>query len=529
MSSGLPFKLRGSFERREYQVKVFEEVRDWNSLVVLPTGLGKTIIGVFLIAEKMEEKAGPCFFLAPTRPLCEQHLDTLKKHLDAEARLITGETHKPGEREKAWSTSVDVFVATPHTVRNDLQTHRLGLEECPLIVFDEAHRTVGNYPYVDIAETYFDTAEKPQVLGLTASPGEDFDRLVEIAMNLKLERVSVRTDRSEDVEPYLGSMNIRKATLKKPELVVGMENLVDKMLRNFLEKITNYSNKSKNLTPDKLSISDLKEVQKEFQRRLKAKGSGYLYHAISVTAALMKLVHFKRLVTTQGIEIASRFVEKLPEDDSKASSLILNHNLFNRMRKGFEYGKNSRNPKLEKVRQILEKHFEEKKEGKALVFTEYRDTLDFLKKNLENLPKIRVETFLGQAGKKGMSQKEQKETLVKFGNGKINTLISTSIGEEGIDIPSTSLVIFYEPVPSAIRRIQRKGRTARNGREGQIYVLVMKGTSDEAFHWKSRKGEGRMYGKVNRLKEILEKNPDPVQKLHSLKKCEQADLNRWNN
>ncbi|KXA93890.1 hypothetical protein AKJ65_05800, partial [candidate division MSBL1 archaeon SCGC-AAA259E19] len=101
MSLDLPSRLRGSFERREYQVKVFEEVRGGNSLVVLPTGLGKTMIAVFLVAEKMGEMQGPCLFLAPTRPLCEQHADTLREHLDAEVRLITGETHEPGEREDA--------------------------------------------------------------------------------------------------------------------------------------------------------------------------------------------------------------------------------------------------------------------------------------------------------------------------------------------------------------------------------------------------------------------------------------------
>ena len=102
--------------------------------------------------------------------------------------------------------------------------------------------------------------------------------------------------------------------------------------------------------------------------------------------------------------------------------------------------------------------------------------------------------FVGQGsreGDKGMTQKQQKEILDQFRNGEYNILVATSVGEEGLDIPSTDAVIFYEPVSSAIRLIQRRGRTGRN-RPGEVFIFVTLGSRDEAALWSSRGKEQQM-------------------------------------
>ncbi|MCI4316997.1 MAG: DEAD/DEAH box helicase family protein, partial [Thermoplasmata archaeon] len=45
-------------------------------LVVLPTGLGKTVIGALVGAELLRREVGKILFLAPTRPLVQQHADS---------------------------------------------------------------------------------------------------------------------------------------------------------------------------------------------------------------------------------------------------------------------------------------------------------------------------------------------------------------------------------------------------------------------------------------------------------------------
>ncbi len=146
-----------------------------------------------------------------------------------------------------------------------------------------------------------------------------------------------------------------------------------------------------------------------------------------------------------------------------------------------------------------------KENARAIVFAEYRDTIEVLYQELNKLPGVKAAKFIGQAkgSGDGMSQDEQKKVIKLFKSGFYNVLISTSIGEEGIDIPATSLVIFYEPVPSAIRHIQRRGRTARGGLPGEVYILIMRGSRDEAYYWSSRRKEKRMMIQIKKLRDMI--------------------------
>ena len=134
------------------------------------------------------------------------------------------------------------------------------------------------------------------------------------------------------------------------------------------------------------------------------------------------------------------------------------------------------------------------------------------KLNLEQ--KIKASLFIGQASNartKGLSQKEQKSILEQFRHGTINVLCATSIGEEGLDIPEVDAVIFYEPIPSAIRKIQRAGRTARHA-PGKLFILVTKDTKDEINHYASSARERKMYKTIGLVKQELKNKPKPQDK-----------------
>jgi ERCC4-related helicase len=78
---------------------------------------------------------------------------------------------------------------------------------------------------------------------------------------------------------------------------------------------------------------------------------------------------------------------------------------------------------------------------------------------------VRAERFVGQASKlrdRGLTQDEQASLIEDLRKGYVNTLCCTSIAVAGLDIPEVDLVVFYEPIPSEIRYIQRRGRTGRN-------------------------------------------------------------------
>lgn len=505
-------------EKRDYQLNIFQSIKDKDSLVVLPTGLGKTAVAFYLICQRVEESE-KVLMMAPTRPLCQQHLDFIRDStgLDEEdTELITGELYTQEEREEIWKKDYDVFIATPQAVNNDL--HLVPISSFGLMVFDEVHRAVGDYAYVEIAKA---CKEKVQFLGLTASPGSSFEDLVEVCYNLGIQHIEVRTQKDEDVEPYVGERRLDWVEIEKSEELQKMESWLDSMLQDFLEDLSDYTRQAKNMKAENVGKKALIDTQENLQKRIKSgKGNkGYLFHALSLTSASIKVTHLKELLLTQGIDAAHRYLLRLQEDDDRSSKYVKKKEEFDLLSEKLLDLKAmpiEMNPKLTETKKILR---EELKEGRAMVFAQYRDTVDYLVREFQRLDGIEPAKLIGQTdkeGDEGMSQDEQKSVLERFRKGVYNVLVCTRIGEEGLDIPSTELVVFYEPVPSAIRSIQRKGRTARDQRPGKVYILISKDTKDEAYYWKSKHAEREMFEHVYKLKKQLEEGDEPEEVLERL-------------
>jgi len=134
--------------------------------------------------------------------------------------------------------------------------------------------------------------------------------------------------------------------------------------------------------------------------------------------------------------------------------------------------------------QVLLEELRNNETSRILVFVKLRDSVKNIVKNLKNISDIKAVRFVGQATKaaddKGLSQKKQIEILNQFKEGIHNVLVSTNVGEEGLDIAECDLVVFYDVVASEIRLIQRKGRTARH-RKGRVVILYCKETHDEVY------------------------------------------------
>jgi Fanconi anemia group M protein len=110
-----------------------------------------------------------------------------------------------------------------------------------------------------------------------------------------------------------------------------------------------------------------------------------------------------------------------------------------------------------------------------------------------------------------MTQKEQRAVLERFAVAQFPVLVGTSIAEEGLDIPQVDLVVFFEPVASDIRLIQRSGRTGRDA-PGRVVILTTDRSLDEKYLWSGLKREKRMKRLVRKLADVgLEKlAPPPV-------------------
>ena len=165
--------------------------------------------------------------------------------------------------------------------------------------------------------------------------------------------------------------------------------------------------------------------------------------------------------------------------------------------------------KVSAVRRLVSERLRRNSDSRIIVFATFRDTVAAVEKSLDKLDGARPIQFVGQssrAGREGLTPKQQIERLDKFRSGSANVLVATSVGEEGLDIPSADLVIFYEPVSSEIRTIQRRGRTGRH-REGEVVVLIAEDTRDEGAMASSERREEFMQRAVHRVRRKLHRSP----------------------
>ena len=490
-----PLLLSQTVEKRLFQLDLAATALQASSLIVVPTGLGKTVIALMVLLARLDK--GKVLFLAPTKPLVEQHAVFLQRVLkDPDVVcMMTGES-PPEKRVEAWQRG-RIIVSTPQVIENDLLSRRMDLQSVSLVIFDEAHRAVGNYAYVYIADRYHREGKSPLVLGITASPGSSSEKIAEICTNLHIERISTRTENDPDVSAFVHEREIEWVKLVVPGEIVQIKAALEELLKSRIDNLNFLGVTTARVSPTS-TRKELLGLQSALMASAKGQANRSTFLAISLLAEILKIYHAVELAETQGPKALAGYLQRLEAEalsrsGSKASRRIMQDPKFRRIGQALKDLK-AEHPKPAAVRRILLEQIRAKPDSLIMVFTNYRDTasslLDFLKADEE----IRAVRFVGQSSRdrdQGLSQKKQAEILRQFRKGYYNVLIATSVGEEGIDIPATDLVLFYEPVPSEIRSIQRKGRTGR-ARAGRVVVLIAKGTRDEAYYWISDRKEKTM-------------------------------------
>ncbi len=490
--------LSPGFEARDYQQKIADAAASTNTLVVLPTGLGKTIIAIMVAAKLLEKyPKSKVMVLAPTRPLVLQHLRSFRAELKLPEKAmaaLTG-TVDPGEREVLWLKSRVIF-ATPQTVYNDVRHGRVSLRDVVLAVFDEAHRSVRDYTYTKLAQAYNDGADRPLIMGLTASPGASKERVNEIKQSLFIKRVEARSEESEDVKGYVERTDIETVRVKVPDEYYETTLRLRELYNDKVKKLLSGGF----LRSDRVSKKALLEARASISARLKAAQSsggqkGYIFGAIINQAQAVAVLHALEMIETQGAPTLLRYLEKLRDrpDKGKAISSLMRDPKWLGVEAEAEKLAGVTHPKIGVMLAAVKKQLESKPDSRLIVFTQYRDTIEDIVKALE-VEGLSARRFVGQSdrsGSKGMDQERQTRTLEEFREGKFKVLVSSSIGEEGLHVPDVDLVVFYEAVPSEIRYIQRRGRTGRTT-EGRVIILLAEGTVDEAYYYSTLRKENRM-------------------------------------
>nr|ANV79707.1 putative ATP-dependent helicase (FANCM) [uncultured Candidatus Thalassoarchaea sp.] len=494
--------LSDAIEARAYQLDAVNESLSGSMLLVLPTAAGKTAVAWMLIAEKLIQKVGKILLIAPTVALVNQHLKGINKILalkEIEPISITGQ-NIANKRAAMWISS-RIVIATPQVVRNDIINGILNIEEYSLVIFDEAHHCTGEHAMAQVGRLYNSKSQNPLILGMTASPGSNISQVEEICKNLNLERIHLRTPEDPMISEYLSNLEVQEIKVNVPEEIIVLTNpliLWQKGIVDRERRLGIY------IMPGEINHIGLSNAMDRAKKAIN-RGKKSAYSSISQIGIAMRLHHLINHMLCQGTAASREFLNRLENENGNKSVRnfmrdIRIQKLLVEIKK-----KNEIHSKVGAVRRLVRERLRRNLDSKIIIFASFRDTITVLDEAMGDLKDARAIQFIGQTNRssgEGLKPKEQIKRLEEFRSGSANILISTSVGEEGLDIPTADLVIFYEPVSSETRTIQRRGRTGRQ-REGEIIVLIAEGTRDENARSAALKREKNMHKVVQRVKRKL--------------------------
>jgi Fanconi anemia group M protein len=478
----------GAIEARAYQESILATALDKNTLCVLPTGTGKTALAILLAAHRLLSfPDSKILMMAPTRPLCAQHQRAFQTALllpPEDIILVTGKIPRTA-RGRLYETA-RIIIATPQTIRNDLENSLLKLTDFVLLVVDECHRSVKRYPYPSICKLYLQNAKNPRILGLTASPGGSIERIEEIKKSLAIQAVEIRTEADRELSAYLQPLIIQ---WEKVELPPQMRDAQVKLKTALKERLDNLKKYHIHIR----TKGELLQAQKRTSRLLALEHKPIYYHIIVLLAEGLKLWHALELLETQSIAAINDYLNRLGTSTARSAKRLLADPRIKAViattAKLLAAG--TEHPKMAKLVELVEAELASTQDIKMIIFSHYRDNITRIKSMIEKIKGCSPVALIGQAGESGLSQREQISVIRDYEADIYNCLITSPVGEEGLHIPSADIAIFYEPVPSEIRTIQRRGRVGRT-KVGKVIFLLTKGTRDEGYYWTARRKERLM-------------------------------------
>ena len=490
----------GVVEARAYQLEAVDVALSSSTLLVLPTAAGKTAVAWMAIAEMLERTNGWALMIAPTAALVKQHLDDLELVFDENSTkpISMSGAIPPSKREGMWNKG-RLVVSTPQVVRNDVNRGLLDLSDCCLLIIDEAHHSTGERAEAQVADLYLELANEPLILGMTASPGSNTEKVQEICNRLRVGRIHLRTSEDNMLSEHLANLDIEELKVRVPDEIRELAEPLVRWQESIVERERRLG---RYVMPGAVTHRGLANAMERANLAVR-RGQADAYGSMSRIGLAMSLHHLINHLLCQGLAAAKEFLDRKEtgEDAEKKNTRnLLRDSRIRSLRDSLAEMPESHS-KVGAVRRLVRERIRRDPESRIIVFATYRDTVNALETALLNLKDVRPIQFIGQskrASGAGLTPKQQVERIESFRAGEGNVLIATSVGEEGLDIPTADLVIFYEPVASEIRTIQRRGRTGRQ-RDGDVVVLIAEDTRDEGARAAALRREQNMHRAVARV------------------------------
>ncbi|KAJ7900095.1 P-loop containing nucleoside triphosphate hydrolase protein [Mycena olivaceomarginata] len=493
--------------KRDYQYNIVKHCLFDNTIVALPTGLGKTFIAGVVILSMVSGRKGRV-----RRPYKASRGATIEaSHKScgipgSDAIELTGQNPR-AMRARAWKEK-RVFYMTPQTLNNDLET-----ENC------------------DAQTLSFLSSMKPtelrEAMHITKSDPSAVQNLID---GLHISRIEIRDENSLDLRAYVFQKKVEQHVIAMTDDVNRIKDCMLTLIKSILKPLQNKGILHQNVDPLKLHpyamqkrMQAIKDQPWAFSPLSKladlARAMGYLIEGtVGMCNTYMRELQVdKKTDGDEGGKKKTSSKAKKYREDPQFQAVI--KELEVQRLRGFPM-----HPKMDKLNTLVVQHFaqqlgddgREGEETRVMVFVTFREAVGEIVEVLNaQKPMIRASQFIGQGadkqGRKGLAQKEQLELIKKFKAGEFNVLVATSIGEEGLDIGEVDLIVCYDAQKTPIRMLQRLGRTGRK-REGIVHVLLAEGREElnmdkaEATYREVQKAIAR--GDHLELPEPLEKKMD---------------------
>lgn len=492
-------------ERRDYQFNIVQRALFNNVLVALPTGLGKTFIAAVVILNYYKWfPDGKIIFVAPTKPLVAQQ--QVACHgicgLPWDAAIeMTGET-KASLRAEEWQ-SKRIFYMTPQTFENDLCSTAINAEDVVCVVVDEAHRATGNYAYGKVIRHLMVRNPFFRVLALTATPGSNSEKVQEVVDSLHINLIEIRQEDALDIRKYIHAKDEDPVVVPLRGVVAELRDLMCKLMRPHLDVLVG-AGVLVQKDPVALSPFAIRSINRDPRKRSiiqQRKLYPYIKDLAELAQAMENLIKYSVSMFAEKIlNLQGGSTSKGASTSNKRQQIKYQANtVMNQMRQLYETCQDSEgfvpHPKMDYLQNVIASHFAQDEENggngtRVMVFCTLRECVIEIVALLNRLPGVKATQFVGQAadrkGNKGLRQKDQERIIEDFKKGDFNVIVSTSIGEEGLDIGEVDLIVCYEAVKNSIRTLQRVGRTGRK-REGRVVVLMSEGPEEK--NWQQSKDQ----------------------------------------
>nr|XP_055027401.1 Fanconi anemia group M protein isoform X2 [Misgurnus anguillicaudatus] len=498
---------------REYQLQISEAALLQNTLVCLPTGLGKTFIASVLMYNFYRWfPAGKIVFMAPTKPLVSQQIEACFKVMGIPQQHmaeLTGTT-AAHQRRDLWR-SKRVFFLTPQVMVNDLSRNTCPAARVKCVVIDEAHKATGNHAYCQVIRELWNQTQQFRVLALSATPGGDVKAVQQVISNLLISHIELRSEDSPDVQAHVHQRSVEKIVVPLGESLTQYQTRYLQLLERFASRLTQMRLLShrdlSSLTKYQIILS-----REQFRRNPPPHVLAGQHGVLEGDFALcISLYHGYELLQQMGLRSLYLFIQNIisgPKESSRMRNELQRNPVFVDLYRDMEatFTPSSRDPKepylyshpkLQKLDEVVLQHFKtwpdcsgsdasEKVNTRVMIFSSFRESVQEIAEMLNrHQPLVRVMTFMGQAsagkGVRGFTQKEQLEVVRRFRDGGFNTLVSTCVGEEGLDIGEVDLIVCFDAQKSPIRLVQRMGRTGRR-RQGRIVIILAEGREERTYN-----------------------------------------------